>query len=119
MHRPMPGDDVPDEAVGTIDVSASPGHARVTLRGEFDLSLAVILRTTLRDLMVEGPTDVDVNLAEVTFIDSSALGVLVGGQRQARMLQGAFRLEDPSEPVLRVLTLTALDRVFEISRTTS
>ena len=118
MHQSA-GDDMTDEAPGTIAVSARAGHARVTLRGEFDISLAVVLRTTLRDLMIEGPTDVDVNLAEVTFMDSSALGVLVGGQRQARVLQGAFRLEDPSEPVLRVLSLTALDRVFEISRTTS
>ncbi|WP_323792035.1 STAS domain-containing protein [Nocardioides sp.] len=93
----------------------TPGHARVIVRGEFDLAVAIPLRTTFRDLMVEGPIDMDVNLAEVTFIDSTALGVLLGGQRQARVFRGAFRLEDPSAPVLRLLSLTALDRVFEVS----
>lgn len=111
----LPLDDQSETAeAGSLSVASTGGHARVTLRGEFDLSLAMILRTTLRDLLVEGPVDVDINLAEVTFIDSSALGVLLGGQRQARVFRGAFRLESPSAPVKRLLTLTALDRVFEI-----
>ena len=113
MELPLDGESETVEA-GSLSVASSSGHARVRLRGEFDLSLAVVLRTTLRDLLVEGPIDVDVNLAEVTFIDSSALGVLLGGQRQARVFRGAFRLESPSAPVKRLLALTALDRVFEI-----
>lgn len=111
----LPLDDASETPeAGSLSVAATSGHATMTLRGEFDLALALTVRTTLRDLLVEGPIDVDVNLAEVTFIDSSALGALLGGHRQARVFRSAFRLQAPSAPVKRLLVLTALDRVFEI-----
>ncbi len=96
-------------------VTSPGGHARITLRGEIDLSMTAAIRSTVREVLVEGFTDVDVNLAEVTFLDSSALGALVSAQRQVRLFRGALRLESPSAPVLRLLALTALDRVFEVS----
>jgi anti-sigma B factor antagonist len=113
-HGAEPGWTHPDGA-STMTVSTSPGYARVRLSGEVDLAVAVAFRTQLRDLLVDGHTEVVIDLAEVTFMDSSALGVLVSGQRQARVFRGSLRLADPSQPVRRLLSLTSLDKVFEVS----
>lgn len=100
---------------GSLAVASGDGHARITLRGQIDLSMTSTLRATVRSVLVEGFTDLDINLAEVSFLDSSALGALVNAHRQVKLFRGTLRLESPSEPVLRLLGLTALDRVFTVS----
>ena len=50
----------------------------------------------------------------VTFIDSTALGVLIGGVRRVNAAGGAMALVVTSRPVERVLSITGLDRVFTI-----
>ena len=100
--------------VGALSVTASPGRARVVLRGEVDLPVAVAFRARLRELLVAGHTEVVVDLSRVTFMDSSALGVLVSAQRQTRIFRGSLALESPSAPVTRLLSLTSLDKVFDV-----
>ncbi len=53
----------------------------------------------------------------VTFIDSTALGVLIGGVRRVNAAGGGMALVVTSRPVQRVLSITGLDRVFTIHET--
>lgn len=113
MSAPPPTDaaGVHDDA---ISVLVHPGAARVVLQGDIDLAIAVRLGIELRRLFVEGHIEVEIDLAAVTFMDSSALGVLVGGQRQARLFRGSLVLDAPSAPVRRLLELTAMDKVLVV-----
>lgn len=101
-----------------VDPTGSPvlrveEHGRfrvVVLAGEVDLAASSAVRICLRELMVDGASDVLVDLSAVTFMDSTGLGMLVAARKQARVFRGSFGLVAPSPPVARVLSLTALDR---------
>jgi anti-sigma B factor antagonist len=89
----------------------------VALSGEVDISTAPRFKEDLLALMDEGVRRIVVDLSEVTFIDSTALGVLIGGVRRLHEREGRLVLVAATRPVLRALTLTGLDRVFTICPT--
>ncbi|MCD4523346.1 STAS domain-containing protein [Nocardioides sp. cx-173] len=95
-----------------VGVEEHGAHRVVALRGEVDMASVGAVRTCLRELMLAGHTDVLVDLRDVTFMDSTGLGVLVAARKQARVFRGSLGLVAPSPPVARVLSLTSLDRVF-------
>jgi len=64
-----------------------------------------------------GVSRVVIDLSAVTFIDSTALGVLIGGVRRLHSGGGAMALVVTGRPVQRVLSITGLDRVFTIHAT--
>ncbi len=84
--------------------------------GEIDMASAPRLRERIARLQVDGPPHLVIDLTGVTFIDSLGLGALIGAHKRARVLQGSFVVV-PSAAARRVLTATALDRVFEIRPT--
>lgn len=87
----------------------------VALTGEHDLSTAPELRARLHDL-AEG-SGVIVDLDQTTFVDSSILGVLVGGLRRARERDVPFVLvlgSDSHPAIRRIFELTGLHEVFPI-----
>ena len=85
----------------------------VTVEGELDLASAPSLKWALTDVLGAGVTQVVVDLGPVRFIDSTALGVLVGVHRSldagARMaIAGA------EGDVLNIFELTGLDSTFDM-----
>lgn len=93
------------------------GLGLVSLGGEVDIYTAPRLKEGLAELLDAGVTGIVVDLADVTFIDSTALGVLIGGVRRLHERDGRMALVVATRPVERVLTLTGLDRVFTIHAT--
>src|SRR5262245_44082883 len=93
----------------SIDVvRAEPGRAVVTVAGELDVATS----PQLRDCLAATEGDVVVDLAGVTFIDSTALGVLVGAQKSAHNAGFTLSLSGQSEFVRRLLTVAGLDDFF-------
>jgi len=86
----------------------------VTLAGEVDIYTAPRFKECLLELLDDGVVNLVVDLSGVTFIDSTALGVLIGGVRRVNAAAGAMTLVVTSRPVERVLSITGLDRVFTI-----
>ncbi|MDX6571756.1 MAG: anti-sigma factor antagonist, partial [Gaiellales bacterium] len=87
----------------------------IALSGEHDLSTAPELRACLHDLADADAVIID--LDETTFVDSSILGVLVGGLRRARERDVPFAivLGDGAHPAIRrIFELTGLHDVFPI-----
>jgi anti-sigma B factor antagonist len=86
------------------------------VEGDLDLASAPSLKWALADLQSAGSRHVVVDLSRVGFIDSTALGVLVGAQRA---LDPGVRLAIAcsEENVLRIFELTGLDGMFEIVAT--
>jgi anti-sigma B factor antagonist len=89
----------------------------VTLGGEVDIYTAPQFKERLLELLDAGVTRLLVDLTDVTFIDSTALGVLIGGVRRVNDAGGDMALVVTSRPVQRVLSITGLDRVFSVHET--
>lgn len=85
----------------------------LSIEGDLDLASAPSLKWALADLQSSGHRHVVVDLSKVCFIDSTALGVLVGAQRAMdRGVRMAVACSE--ENVLRIFELTGLDGMFEI-----
>ena len=101
---------------GRIEATAiDGGWPVIALSGEHDLSTAPELRARLHDLADADAVIID--LDETTFVDSSILGVLVGGLRRARERDVPFAivLGDGAHPAIRrIFELTGLHDVFPI-----
>lgn len=82
--------------------------------GEVDLSTASVLRNRIEELVGGGTRRLSVNLEEVGFLDSSGLSALVTGLKQMEDAGGRLSLVCKNEQILKVFTVTGLDRVFTI-----
>jgi len=89
----------------------------VVLSGEVDIFTAPQFKECLLGLLDDGVKRLVVDLGEVTFIDSTALGVLIGGVRRVHGVGGSMTVVVATRPVERVLSVTGLDRVFSLHTT--
>lgn len=87
---------------------------RVLVSGEIDLLTAPILRDALDGLIEAGVERIDVDMAEVGFLDSSGICVLVAGWRALGGRAGALRILRPQPFVAKVLGTTGLLEVFGV-----
>jgi anti-sigma B factor antagonist len=62
----------------------------------------------------QGAKDVVVDFSETTFIDSTTLGVLVGGVKRLRTNDGQLSLICSDRNITKIFEITGLDRVFTI-----
>ncbi|MBF0305544.1 MAG: STAS domain-containing protein [Alphaproteobacteria bacterium] len=97
----------------TMQISEQAGVAVVALDGDVDLQHSPKVRKGLLDLLGAGRTVV-VDMARVSYIDSSGVASLVEAFQTARKAGLAFALAGVSPAALRVLQLARLDRVFAI-----
>lgn len=88
------------------------GHV-IRVRGELDLASAPQLSAALQAAGAPSGTPVVLDLAEVTFIDSSALRALVLAGRSLAESGRQLQIGPRSEMVTRVLTMTSLDKHTE------
>jgi anti-sigma B factor antagonist len=89
----------------------------VDAKGEIDLYTAPRLKEELADLLQRDRNRIVVNLGSVEFLDSTALGVLIGALKKCRERDGAFALAAPTETVQKVLRITGLHKVFPVHGT--
>jgi anti-sigma B factor antagonist len=93
---------------------ARGGIVVLALHGEADLHAAPLLRTRLDGAIDAGAPGIVVDLSDVPFLDSMALGVLVAGMKRLRATRRQLRLVAPRAEVRRLLELTLLDRVLAV-----
>ena len=104
-----------------MDVTVEPqanGVAVVRLAGRLDLLSAADVKQRLLEAVDAGHARLVVDIGEVTFIDSSGLGALIGGLKAARLAGGGLCLVRPGEQARLILELTTLDRVLRTFPTT-
>jgi anti-sigma B factor antagonist len=75
------------------------------------------LKVEMNRLFESGTKDLLLDLKEVRFIDSSGLGVLVSGYKNAATHQGSIKLCGLQTQVKSMFELTRLHRVFDIYQT--
>jgi anti-anti-sigma factor len=94
-------------------LSHHDGVATVAFAGELDLAAAATVQDLLYDQIEASTADaVRVDLAEVRFLDSTILGVLISALQHAESHGRGFGVVNPSPMANRILTLTGLDRVL-------
>jgi anti-sigma B factor antagonist len=86
----------------------------IALTGEVDLYTAPEFKQQLLDAISKGAKDVVVDLSGTTFIDSTTLGVLVGGVKRLRGQDGQLSLVCSDRNIAKIFEITGLDRVFQI-----
>jgi anti-sigma B factor antagonist len=84
--------------------------------GELDLAVAPWLRDQLDALFVGGACSLILDLSAATFLDSTALGVLVGALNRCHDLGGSIHLIVTEPQILRVLTITGLSQSFSLHK---
>ena len=101
-----------------VRVSEQPGIPVLAVRGEIDVASAPEFHASLSDLIGKGSEVVMVDLSEVSFIDSSGLGALVGAEKEMRGAGHELRLVVTQPQITRLLELTGLDEVFTVVSST-
>ena len=104
------------DAPATLELSVSDegGETVVAVTGELDVTTAPELRERLTALIGAGSTTILLDLAGVTFVDSTALSVLVAALKRLRQADGDLQLSSPLPSVRRVFEITGLTRLFTI-----
>ena len=94
---------------------------RAVLRpsGRFDAHESPLFQQVLATAIANGAKNVDVELAEVNFIDSTALAELVRSQRLLESVGGTLTLRSPSDPVRVILEVTRLASFFNVQLLTA
>jgi anti-sigma B factor antagonist len=91
--------------------------AYLTVHGELDLAVAPTLREHLYAAVDRSPGPLIVDLLAVTFIDSTALGVLIGTQERCTERQIDLRLVIEDARISKIFEITGLTELFTISAT--
>jgi anti-sigma B factor antagonist len=86
----------------------------ISLAGEVDLYTAPEFKQQLLDVISKGAKSVVVDFSNTTFIDSTTLGVLVGGVKRLRANEGQLSLVCSDRNITKIFEITGLDRVFTI-----
>ena len=89
----------------------------ISVTGEIDVYTAPTLRERLNELVADGEYHLVVDMAGVDFLDSTGLGVLVGGLKRVRSYDGTLSLVCSQEKILKVFRITGLTKVFPIHAT--
>jgi anti-anti-sigma factor len=96
-----------------LDVSESPGSARIALSGQFDIASADDATRALQALLHRGLDLVVVDLSGLDFMDSTGVKFLVEGRETARDLGVKLSLVPGGDPVRRVLKVAGVMALFE------
>ena len=99
----------------TLTSREADGRTIVAVSGEIDVYTAPRLRDRITELVAEGQYDIVIDLEAVEFLDSTGLGVLVGGLKKVRAHDGTLELVCSQDRLLKIFRITGLAKVFVIS----
>jgi anti-sigma B factor antagonist len=86
-------------------------------RGELDLYAAPELKRRLASAIDAGKTRIVVDLTDAAFMDSTALGVLLGALKRLRVRNGALAIASEQPTILRILEVTGMNQVLDLHST--
>jgi anti-sigma B factor antagonist len=87
----------------------------VAVSGEIDVATAPQLRECLHGVIARGAATVMLDLLDVTFLDSTALGVLVGALKRCRELGGDLHIVVADPRIVKIFEITGLTDVFTMA----
>ena len=97
--------------------AVSAGVVALELDGEVDVYTAPLLRQEIVDQVEKGTRFLLVHLEKVEYLDSTGLGILIGGVKRLKEQNGAMKLIGPSPRISRIFDITGLNRIFDVYAT--
>jgi anti-sigma B factor antagonist len=101
----------------TVTTTEARGCTVLAVAGELDIYTAPRLGDAISGLLREGDHNLVIDLTGVDFLDSTALGVLVGAFKKIKACDGSLELVCNQGRALKIFRLTGLTRVFVIHDT--
>jgi len=98
----------------SLETRHEDGFTIIEVSGEIDVYTAPKLRDKITELVGTGEYDLVIDMEKVDFLDSTGLGVLVGGLKKVRAHDGSMRLICNQERLLKIFRITGLAKVFVI-----
>ena len=89
----------------------------LAVRGEIDLFTAPELKQVLAESIEAGRVRIIVDLTDTTFLDSTALGVLIGAVKRLRSREGVLTIVNTDPNIAKTFEITGLDQIFTIRPT--
>ena len=89
----------------------------IAVAGEIDLFTAPELKSALAAAVEGGRTRIVVDLTETSFLDSTALGVLIGAVKRLRTRDGVLTIVNTDRNIAKTFEITGLDQIFTIRPT--
>ena len=86
----------------------------IVLAGALDIATAPDLWSAIDAAIASGHSEVLLDLTDLTFVDSTGLGVFVRAGKELRAAGGGLVLRSPGDRVANLLSITRLEEVFEI-----
>ena len=98
----------------TLNTHEVGGTTVVAVGGEIDVYTAPKLRDRITELVADGVYQIVIDMEAVEFLDSTGLGVLVGGLKKVRAHDGSLELICNQDRLLKIFRITGLAKVFTI-----
>ncbi len=93
------------------------GVLEIKLMGEIDHHSAVNVRSDIDGLIFDlRPQKVVLDLSEISFMDSSGLGLIMGRYALIKDFGGTLSLRAPTVAVMKILTLAGMERMIKIEK---
>ncbi len=86
----------------------------IDVGGELDIETAPELRSRLVEIIAEGEIELVLDFTSVTFLDSTALGVLISARRRVHTLGGFIDVVTDKAHLVKIFHITGLDKVFSL-----
>ena len=99
-----------------ISSEITDGKAIIRIEGEVDVSNAFELRDALDTALADGAKEVEADFAEVAYIDSTGIGVLVGAAHRAQESGSVLVVANPQKNVERVFSLLGVDKDLNVRK---
>ena len=90
----------------------TPDGVRFIVKGWLDSSYADELQLKLEEALKDGQINIILNMSDVEYLCSNGIRVILKTYKDAKEASGKLRIEEPSESVRKILTLTALDKML-------
>lgn len=103
----------------SLETRQEDGHTIIEVGGEIDVYTAPKLRDKITELVGNGNYNLVIDMEKVDFLDSTGLGVLVGGLKKVRAHDGSMELICSQDRLLKIFRITGLAKVFTIHESES
>ena len=97
-----------------MGIERSDGQTTLSLAGEFDASCVVRYERLFRDALEDSTALLVVDMTDVTFIDSTGLGMLVRSHRAADAASARFAVVHPTAQTRKLITVLGLDELLHV-----
>lgn len=93
------------------------GSIKITLQGEVDIASAPEFKTKLYEMVGDGQKDIKLYCGNLSYIDSTGLGILVGALKRVKNYQKNVYIYQLRDNIRKLFHITGLDKVFILGET--